>query len=242
MSKLLIASLITCSVLWANEAHEIIKKMDENMRGTNVYTKMSIVISTKNHKRTMKMESWAQGSEKSFVKTLYPPKDRGITFLNLDNQMWQYVPKIERVIKIPASMMLQNWMGTDFTNDDLVKQSSILDDYEAKIIKREGTIAFIELVPHEDAAVVWGKIVSEVDTTTFTSRKDSFYDEENELIRIFTYAKVKKVGKYHVATHMIIKPIEKPNNVTELFIEEIEYDKKISDKYFKKSALKRFSR
>jgi len=242
MKKLLIVILVLCNLLVADEAHDIIKKIDNNMRGQNVHMTMTMRIVSMGHERTMKMETWAKGSKKSFVKTLYPPKDRGITFLSLDGEMWQYVPKIERTIKIPPSMMLQNWMGSDVTNDDMVKQSSIVDDYDPRILKKEGTLVTLELIPKEDAAVVWGKIVSEVDTTTYTSQKDTFYDEDGEAVRIFSYTKVKKYGKYYTPTHWKIQPIDKPNNYTEIILEDVRYDSKISDQYFRKSALKRFSR
>jgi len=240
--KYLIIVIGFITLLGANEAHDIMKKVDDNMRGQNVYMKMNMSITSRGHKRTMKMETWAQGSKKSFVKTLYPPKDKGITFLSLENQMWQYVPKIERVIKIPPSMMLQNWMGSDITNDDMVKQSSIVDDYDAKIIKKEGDFVSIELIPTEDAAVVWGKIVSRIDTKTYTNTKDIFYDEDGVKIRIFTYENVKKFGKYYTPTYWKIMPVDKKGNFTEITIEDVRYDSDISDKYFKKSALKRFSR
>ncbi len=242
MIKLLLCLLIATLSVEANEAQDIMKKVDENMRGKNVYMKMNMSITSRGHTRTMKMQTWAQGRKKSFVKTLYPPKDRGITFLSLDNQMWQYVPKIERVIKIPPSMMLQNWMGSDITNDDMVKQSSIVDDYDARIIKKEGDFVSIELIPTEDAAVVWGKIISLIDTKTYTNVKDIFYDEEGEKVRIFTYDKVKKFGKYYTPTYWKITPVDKKGSFTEIVIEEVKYDSDISDKYFKKSALKRFSR
>jgi len=223
-------------------ADEIMKRVDENMRGKNVYMQMSMSITTHGHTRTMKMQTWAEGNKKSFVKTIYPPKDRGITFLSLDNQMWQYVPKIERIIKIPPSMMLQNWMGSDITNDDMVKQSSIVDDYDAKLLKYEKNIATIELIPKEDAAVVWGKIISKIDTSNFTGMKDVFYDEDGLEIRTFTYEKVKKFGKYYTPTYWKIQPSDKKGNFTEIIIEDVKYDSEISEQYFKKSALKRFSR
>lgn len=223
-------------------ADEIIQKVDDNMRGENVYMQMSMSITSLGHKRTMKMQTWAEGNNKSFVKTIYPPKDRGITFLSLDNQMWQYVPKIERTIKIPPSMMLQNWMGSDITNDDMVKQSSIVDDYDAKILEIKENITTIQLTPKEDAAVVWGKIVSHIDTTNYTNTKDVFYDEDGVQVRVFTYEKVKKIGKYYVPTYWKIQPSDKKDNFTEITIEDVKYDTDISEQYFKKSALKRFSR
>ncbi|MEA1918589.1 MAG: outer membrane lipoprotein-sorting protein [Campylobacterota bacterium] len=240
--KIIVLLTLLSTLLIANEAHTIIKKLDQNFRGKNIYMKMSMSITSMGHQRTMKMQTYSQGSKKSFVKIIYPPKERGITFLSLDNQMWQYVPKIERIIKIPPSMMLQNWMGSDITNDDMVKQSSIVDDYEPKIIKKEGDYVTIELIPNEDAAVVWGKIIMIVDTSNFTSIQDTFYDEDNQAVRVFSYDKVKQFGNYFLPTYWKIEPIGKKDNLTELILEEVEYDSEISDQYFRKSALKRFSR
>jgi len=225
-----------------DEAADIIKKLDTNMRGQDVYMKLSMVVKSSRTKRTIKMENWAKGDKKSFVKITYPPKDRGITFLSLNNQMWQYVPKIERTIKIPPSMMLQGWMGSDITNDDMVKQSSIVDDYTYRIIARKGTIRTIELIPKPNAPVVWGKIVSEIDTKTYTSNKDIFYDEDGKKVREFVYRNVKKFGKYYIPTIWTVRPVDKNSNYTQIILEDVEYDTKFSDIYFQKSALKRFSR
>ena len=204
--------------------------------------KLRMRITSMGHTRTIKMQSWAEGSKKSFVKITYPPRDRGITFLSLNNQMWQYVPKIERIIKIPPSMMLQNWMGSDITNDDMVKQSSIVEDYEPKILTKEGDTVTLELIPKEDAAVVWGKIISRIDTKTYTGIKDVFYDEDGEAVRIFTYTNVKKFGKYYLPTHWEIVPVDQQGHKSELILETVKYDTDMSNQYFKKSALKRFSR
>ena len=242
MIKVISTIFILVQLLFANEASEIIKKLDENMRGKNIYIKFSMNIASMGHKRTMKMQNWSQGTKKSFVKIIYPPRDRGITFLSLDNQMWQYVPKIERIIKIPPSMMLQKWMGSDITNDDMVKQSSMVEDYDPKIIKRDGTVVTIELIPKEDAAVVWGKIITNIDTTTYTSNKDIFYDEDGEEVGYFIYEKVKKFGKYYLPTYWRVQSSDKENRYTEIILEEVEYDRDISDRYFQKSALKIFSR
>ena len=242
MKKMLLSLLFVFSSLLADEAHDIMKKIDNNMRGQNVYMQMKMSITSMGHTRTMRMQTWAKGTKKSFVKTIYPPKDKGITFLSLDNQMWQYVPKIERIIKIPPSMMLQNWMGSDITNDDMVKQSSIVEDYEPKILKKEGTMVTMQLTPKEDAAVVWGKIISHIDISTYTSQKDIFYDEDGEEVRVFYYKDVKKYGKYYTPTYWRVEPVDKTGNFTEIILEEVKYDTEISEQYFRKSALKRFSR
>lgn len=242
MRNILVLILMCRVMLCADEAEEIMQKLDNNIRGKNIYMKISMRIVSLGHERSMQMENWSQGSKKSFVKVLYPPKDKGITFLSLDNQMWQYVPKIERTIKIPPSMMLQNWMGSDITNDDMVKQSSIVDDYTPRIIKKEGNLVSIELIPKEDAAVVWGKVIVNVDTVTYTSKKDIFYDEDGKEVRFFLYDKVKKFGEYYLPTYWRVQASDKENRFTEIILEEVVYDRDISAQYFKKSALKRFSR
>jgi len=242
MQKLLMIFLLFWVSLMANEAEDIIAKLDQNLRGKNIYIEMSMKITSMGHTRTMKMKNWAQGTKRSFVKTTYPPKDKGITFLSLDKQMWQYVPKIERVIKIPASMMLQNWMGSDITNDDVVRQSSLVDDYIPRILKKDGNIVTMELTAKEEAAVVWSKIVSKIDTLTYTSKEDLFYDEEDKVVRVFSYDKVKKVSGYFIATYWRVQGVDKKDSFTEIFIDDVKYDIEISDQYFRKSALKRFSR
>ena len=242
MSKILLFIIVFVASLAAGDAEDIMKKLDDNMRGKNIYMSISMKMVSLGHERTMKMQSYSHGTKKSFVKITYPPKDKGITFLSLNNQMWQYVPRIERVIKIPPSMMLQNWMGSDITNDDMVKQSSIVEDYTPKIIKRDGSVVTIELIPKEDAPVVWGKIITNIDINTYTSNKDIFYDEDGEEVRFFIYDKVKKFGKYYIPTYWRVESKERKDRYTEIFLDEVEYDGEISDMYFQKSALKRFSR
>ncbi len=242
MNRLVLLFSILVLPLFANEAELIMQKVEKNYRGKSIYMKLTMKVVSLGHERTIKIESFSRGSKKSFVKILYPPRDRGITFLSLNNQMWQYVPKIERIIKIPPSMMLQNWMGSNITNDDMVKQSSIVEDYNAKILKKEGTLVTVELLPKEDAPVVWGKIVSLIDTTTYTSKKDLFYDEDFEEVRVFTYKDVKRFGSYYMPTYWRVEPSDTHNKYTEIRLEDVKYDLEIPEAYFTKSALKRFSR
>ncbi len=121
MLKILSLILIFTISSFATNSTELIKKVEDNLNGKTAFMKISMTVKTKRTKRKMQMSSWGEGSKKSFIKITYPKKDRGITFLKIDTQMWPYVPRIEKVIKIPASMMLQSWMGSDFSHDDLVK-------------------------------------------------------------------------------------------------------------------------
>lgn len=244
IKKLIVIVSFCTSFLIADEAQSIIKKLEDNLRGNDVYAKMEIIVKTKRHTRNMMIESWGKGKKKNFTKILAPSRDRGITFLNLDKQMWQYVPKIERIIKIPASMMLQSWMGTDITNDDMVKQSSLVDDYRVSILKKAGPIVTLRLIPKRDAAVVWGKIISKVDTRTYTQVEDIFYDDDGIAVREIEYRGVKKYGTHYVTTTMSIIPFDpsKKGNRTTIKIRDIRFDQGISESYFGKSALRRYSR
>ena len=244
MKKMILFLSLITSFLVADEAQTIINKLEDNLRGKDIYAKMEIVVKTKRHSRSMLIESWGKGKKKNFTKILAPSRDEGITFLNLDKQMWQYVPKIERIIKIPASMMLQSWMGTDITNDDMVKQSSLVDDYHVSILKKEGPIVTLELIPKKEAAVVWGKIISRVDTRYYVEVEDHFYDDEGVEVRVMKYSDVKKFGSHYVTTTMRIIPLDpdKKGNETTIRMLDVTFDQGISEAYFSKSALKRFSR
>jgi outer membrane lipoprotein-sorting protein len=242
--KSLVGLLFMTLLLHAGEAEELIRKLDTNLRGKDLYSKLQIDVKTPRHKRTMTIESWGRGKKNNFTKILSPQRDRGITFLNLDNQMWQYTPKIERIIKIPPSMMLQSWMGTDFTNDDVAKQSSLVDDYHVRIKARRGSVVTLELTPKPSAAVVWGKIISQVDTRHYTQIKDDFYDDDGVQVRTIRYGKVREFDGHFIATTMEVIPHdpEKQGNRTTITILEAVYDHGIDEGYFTKSALRRYSR
>ena len=242
--KALLSLLFILFALQANEAQAIIKKLEKNLRGDYMYSTMSMIVTSKRGKRTVKIESWSEGNDKSFIKILYPKKDKGITFLKIDNQMWQYIPKIERTIKIPPSMMLQSWMGSDFTNDDMVKESSLEEDYNAKLLSRNGNSATLELIPKEDAAVVWGKIIIDVDLKNAVPVKEIFYDDMMEKVRVMTFSKIEQHGSHRVPMVMELKPLDasKKKNRTKVIFEKVNFDAKIDPSYFTKQALKRYSR
>ncbi len=242
--KWLLSLLLLCTFIPAGEADAIIKKLEKNLRGDYMYATMSMIVTSKRGKRTVKIESWSKGNDKSFIKILYPKKDRGITFLKIDTQMWQYIPKIERTIKIPPSMMLQSWMGSDFTNDDMVKESSLEEDYHAKLLSKTAERATLELRPKASAAVVWGKIIIEVDLKNAVPVKEIFYDDLMKKVRIMTFSKIERHGSHIVPMIMELKPLDpnKRNNRTKIIFKKIDYDTPIDASYFTKHALKRYSK
>jgi len=240
--KIIVLMLFSLIKLLAFSANEIIKGVEHNIQSDSGYSKITMIVTTSRGERSMKMESWNRGNEKSFIRILYPKQNRGITFLKVNTTMWQYVPKIEKTIKIPSSMMMQSWMGSDFTNDDITKESSIVDDYNAIISKEDNILYILTLIPKEDAAVVWGKIIMTIQKEHFIPIKAIYYDEDGVEKRILEYSDIKVVGSRYFPSVMTLLPSEKDKNKTIVIMDKIDFDAEIDDSRFTKSALKRYSR
>lgn len=231
-------------VVWAESVDAIIKRVVDNLNGKTAVMEITMEVTTSRVKRTMKMKSYSIGQEKSFIKVLYPKKDAGITFLKVDKSMWQYIPRIEKVIKIPASMMLQSWMGSDFSNDDLVRESSLYDDYSHTLLSETAGEYNVELIPKSDAAVVWGKIIMSISKEYLLPREVSYFDEDGILIRVLAYSDVKSFGKRWYPTLWIMTPkaADKEGHETLIKVVDVVFDSVIDEDYFSKRALKRFSK
>lgn len=240
--KTIVLTFLLSMELLAFSANEIIKAVEHNIQSDNGYSKVTMVVTTSRGERSMKMESWNRGNEKSFIKILYPKQDSGITFLKIDTTMWQYVPKIEKTIKIPSSMMMQSWMGSDFTNDDMSKESSIVDDYNSVISSEDKKSYTLTLIPKLDAPVVWGKIIMSIQKEHFIPLKAVYYDEDGVEKRTLQYSDVKIIGSRYFPSVMTLLPSDKKSNKTVVIMDEMDLDAKIDDSRFAMSALKRYSR
>ena len=241
MKTIILIVLFSIS-LFAFSANDIIKNVQHNIQSDSGYSNVTMVVTTSRGDRTMKMESWNRGNEKSFIKILYPKQDNGITFLKIDTTMWQYVPKIEKTIKIPSSMMMQSWMGSDFTNDDMSKESSIVDDYIPTITSEDAQNYTLTLIPKLDAPVVWGKIIMTIQKEHFIPLKAIYFDEDGKEKRVLEYSDIKIVGTRYFPAVMTLIPSDKENNKTVVTMDEINFDTPIEDSRFTMSALKRYSR
>jgi outer membrane lipoprotein-sorting protein len=227
-------------------AKEIIEKMDNQMRGTTSHAVYTMKITNPKWQRTLKMKNWSEGEDKTFILIEYPPKEKGITYLKIKNEMWNYLPSVERIIKIPPSMMMQSWMGSDFTNDDLVKQSSVVDDYVQTKLPDENfqnrKAYVLKLVARPEAAVTWGLIKIWIDQEYFMPLKEEFYDEKNELINVMFFENHQMVGMRWFPTRWRMVPQKKPGHETQIELSEIIFDSPLPADLFTQSALKRFSR
>jgi len=227
-------------------AREMIRRADEQMRGTTSQGEAEMTIITPEWRRTMTMRFWEDArGDKAFVRILSPAKDRGTATLKLGNEIWTYMPSIERSMKIPPSMMHQGWMGSDFTNDDMVKSSSVVDDYEHSLTdttQLDGeTVYVITMVPKEEAAVVWGKIVYYARTTDYLPLREDFYDEDSVLVRRMTLTEFRQMGGRVIPMLMTLTPLteEKKGHETIFRYFSIEFNANISESVFTRANLER---
>ena len=225
-------------------AKEIIKKSDDILKGVKT-TKAEMTIKTIRPKwsREMKMKTWSKGDKQSMILITAPVKDKGSAFLMKDKEVWNWIPSIERTIKLPPSMMMQSWMGTDFTNDDLVKQSSVVNDYKHKLLGEEvieGKKCYkIQMIPNEDAAVVWGKIITWIEKENYFQMKVEFFDEDDELVNRMRSYNVKKMGGRLMPTKMEIVPVDKKGQKTVMEYTSLEFDAPIEDSFFTTKNMKK---
>ena len=226
------------------EVKKIIREIDEMYRSESSYSRFEMEIVTPHWQRTLNMDGWTIGMKKSFIRINEPKKDRGVATLRIENEMWNYLPKTNKVMKIPPSMMMGSWMGSDFTNDDLVKESSISEDYHKKMIREDSAVSTVELIPKDYAPIVWGRVVMEIDTEHYLPTRVYYYDEEDVLIRVIHYQELRRFDGKAYPSRWLVEPKteDKEGHQTVLEIEDAQFDKEIDDAYFTKRALKRFSR
>ena len=236
----LLVALATQS-LYANEAQDIVRAAINYWRGTSSVGEMTMTIHRPDWERSMSMRAWTQGADRSLVRVTAPKKDKGNGTLIDDNNMWSYSPKINRVIKVPSSMMGQSWMGSDFSNKDISRVDDIIDQYEHRILGEEEqdghTVYQIESIPHEDAAVVWGKEVLDIrDDNVLVNH--SFYDQDGALVKVLVSLEIGDMGGRVVAIRQRMNKVDEPDEWTEIVVDSMEYDLELKDSLFTLSNLR----
>lgn len=220
----------------SDDAAAIVRKADERARGKTSIAEMTITTVRPKWTRSMDMKAWTKGTELALILIESPAKDKGTTFLKRKKEVWNWLPSLERTIKLPPSMMSQSWMGTDFTNDDLVKESSMVEDYTQKLLGSEqqgGSDCYkIELIPKPEAAVVWGKIIVWIDKKDYNQLRTEFYDENGELTQTMVGTDLKMLGGKLLPSRMEMTPEGKKGQKTEIVYKTLEFDKPLSDSFF----------
>jgi len=244
MKKLLvsIAAVLLAFNTFSQTATEIITKADNAFRGKSSKMEMTMTIERPKWTRTIKMKSWTMGEDYSMVLITSPEKDKGQVFLKRKKDLWNWIPKINRMVKMPPSMMSQGWMGSDVSNDDLLRQSSLVTDYTHKILATE-TISGrecwkIELTPKEDADIMWGKIQMWISKTGYLNLKSEYFDEDMYLAHTEIGSNIKVMDGKDFPTKLEIIPADEPQNKTILEFTFIDFDIDIDESFFSQQKMK----
>jgi len=224
-------------------AKEIVQKADEKNRGLSSQGSITMTVIRPDWTRTITMKTWSKSREYSLVLITAPARDKGQVFLKLKTEMWNWVPSIDKTIKIPPSMMLQSWMGSDFTNDDLVKQSSIVVDYKHKLLGKEKVREMdcykIEMIPLPEAAVVWGKVILWITMTGYDQWMAEYYDEDGKLITISNSYDIRKMGDREIPTRLEMIPQNKKGQKTVMQIEDMKFNMRLEESFFSQQNMKK---
>lgn len=237
---LLFASSIIC---YAQNATEIVKKADELMRAKSSYSEITMKVVKPDWSREMSMKVWALEPDYALIYITSPARDKGTVTLKRKTEVWNWLPSAQKVIKIPPSMMLQSWMGSDFTNDDLVRESSVIKDYTHKLLGEEKTSGFdcykIQLDPKPDAGVIWGKIITWIVKESYLQPKVEYYDEDGFLVKSFVGSNPQIMDGRKIFTHWEMIPEDKPGNKTIMDYTKIQFNIKIDESFFSEQNMKR---
>lgn len=240
----LIFPLLFAPEIFAQSAQEIIARSDAAVRGRTQYATASITITTRRWTRTLTLRSWSErSSRRSFAEILSPEKDAGTRFLLMNRNMWQYLPKLQQTVKISPSMMMQSWMGSDLTNDDIVKESSIVADYLPEIIGAEtvdGEPCWkIRLIPKPEAAVVWGSIVYLARKSDCLPAREEFYSERGQLKKTMSCGKFRMLHGRMIPTVYRVESSGKNGQFTVMEIVDARFDEPVPEKIFSMQNLQR---
>ncbi len=221
----------------------LLEHIDDLFRGESSISTMRMEIRTERWERSLRMRAWSKGTDRALVRILAPPRERGTATLRVEGDLWNYLPNVDRTIKVPAGMMSASWMGSHFTNDDLVQETRFSDDYDFRTTSRPDedptSVWVIEMTPKPRAPVVWGKVVTEIGDEDRLPIETRFYDERDRLIRTMTYHDVRDIEDRRIPTRIRLTPEDKPDEHTEMIYEELSFDVDIPDATFTIQALRR---
>jgi outer membrane lipoprotein-sorting protein len=221
---------------------ELMDHIDRLWRGDTSQATMTMAVKTRRYERTMTMEAWSRGKDYSLVVIREPVKDRGIATLKVKENIWNYLPKINRVTKVPASMMSGSWMGSHFTNDDLIKESTYVDDYDSHISfegERDGTLIYeVTSIPKPDAAVVWGKVMMSIRQDNFAPITATYYDEDGVRVRVMDFDHIEEVDGRAIPMRMTLIPEDKPGESTVVEYRDIAFGMALEEDFFSLRGLK----
>lgn len=234
----LLISLSPVVAIADTEWRSLIREVEDQHTGRSSRSRMIMQIATEHWQRRLEMAGWSLGRDYFLVRILEPAKERGVATLKADREVWNYLPKVDRVIKIPTSMMGGAWMGSHITNNDLVKESHIDEDYDFSLEEETEGYWRIAGIPKPDAAVIWGKIIYQIEKIRRVPQQVRYFDENLVPVRDIRFDKVDLVGERPVPLRMTVQPLDKPAELTVLEYRELVFDVPVEHSFFSLRNLK----
>lgn len=240
----ILMGVLATSIISAQDATEIVRLADAKLKGEkSSYSEMSMTIVRPTWKRTISFKSWTKGTDMSIALVTAPAKEKGQAFLRNDREMWSWNPTINRMIKLPPSMLAQGWMGSDFTNDDLLNESSIVVDYTHTLLGNENVSGKdcykVQLIPLENAAVVWGRIILWITKDEYLQIKAEYYDEDDFLMKSEIASDFKEMGGRIIPAHFELIPADQEGHKTVVDMVSATFNESISDAFFTQQNMKK---
>lgn len=227
------------SGLWAIDLADLVRRVEQQYVGESSISKVDMTVVTGRWERHLTMESWSLGREHFLVRILRPAKEKGVATLKVEREVWNFLPKVDRVIRIPPSMMGGSWMGSHITNDDLVKANHIDEDYDFTLLQEDDQRWVIEGLPKPEAPVIWGKIVYQVRKAELIPEQIDYFDEEGVMVRRILFDDVRTIGSRTVPMRMTVLPLEKPEEKTVMHYRNLTFDVDLDRSFFSLAELKR---
>ena len=216
----------------------LVKEVEQQYMGSSSHARTAMQVKTAHWERSLEMEAWSLSRDYYLIQILEPAKERGVATLKRDREIWNYLPKVDRVIKVPPSMMGGSWMGSHITNDDLVKANHVDEDYTFTLLEETDDYYLIEGLPRENAAVVWGKIVYRIGKQPRVPLAVDYYDETMVRVRRIVFDDVQTIGDRVVPMRMTVLPLEKPEERTVFEYLDLEFGLNLDETFFSLRRLK----
>ncbi len=226
----------------AVDGREILRRMDDLWRGESSAAMVAMHIKTEHWQRTLRLKAYSKGTEATLFRIVSPKQEAGTATLKVEDNIWNYLPRTRRVMKVPASMMMGSWMGSHFTNDDIVRESRLEEDYTFEVVEEDGEtggVYQLTLSPRPEAPVVWGRVVLEVERDSLMPLWQEYYDEEGALVRKAVFGDLRTLGDRRLPMRMRMTPAEAPDEFTEIVYEKLMFDVPLEDAFFSLQNLKR---
>ncbi|MFZ9038858.1 MAG: outer membrane lipoprotein-sorting protein [Gammaproteobacteria bacterium] len=236
-----LSSVSSASETSTPDPRDLIRAAMEHWRGVTSYSEMTMVIHRSDWERSFSMQAWTEGDKLSLVRVTEPKRDAGNGTLVKDQNMWTFSPKINRILKVPSSMMNQSWMGSDFSNKDISKSTDIIDQYDHRLLETEtveGHVLYtIESIPHEEAAVVWGKEIVVI-RDDYVMLRQEFWDQDGVLVKAMESTELREMDGRIIAARMRMQKLENPGEWTEMTVNAIDFDIELEANVFTLSNLR----